>query len=603
MNERIIDTKQIRLLISLILISIMILMLYDRFNFVNSVYLNDKIALILIGSIFVYAVLIHTYFRRSVYIDINPLDVALLIIVCYSIFFNVASFSKINKYYLIFLFISYMFIKIFVKNNCEKKNLDFLYDFLLIATIPCTISIINILVGSGFSFIDRNLGLYYGFINIDHFSGYVVLNVSIWISSFLYFRNKTNIKSKLLTNITLALSILGTIIIVLMGSRSGILALSFIGLYYMYKSQLISGLSKRNQLILLCTICLVLVGTLFYLRPESALGRLLIWKVTLIIIFEGKILLGNGAGSFKINYNLGQGDYFKLNKEYLHSSEIYLAGNVQQAHNEFLQFIYEYGLVLFLLVSVTFGYILVRIIKSKSNYKTYLSAPLLTIITISLFSFPFQIPQTLVLITIVLSTISIVIDFRIKCYFRIKNYFSKRIIICLFVIINSIILIKTSTRVTFINQKEKMQLLFYGGEYLSSIDGFKKIYPKFKSDGEFLFNYGSALYKTGNYEEAIHNFENAAVYNSDPNLYFMLGQVNENFSISKAKEYYLTTHYMIPHKILPLYKLFMISYELNDKVGMNEFHSKISLIDDKIPTLAAKEMRKEVDNIFFSMID
>ena len=80
------------------------------------------------------------------------------------------------------------------------------------------------------------------------------------------------------------------------------------------------------------------------MKEDSALGRILVWKVTLSTPHpHASLLWGNGIGYFESQYGKWQADYFR-EKEGT-EKERHIAGYVTTAYNEFLELGLEQGII------------------------------------------------------------------------------------------------------------------------------------------------------------------------------------------------------------------------------------------------------------------
>lgn len=110
--------------------------------------------------------------------------------------------------------------------------------------------------------------------------------------------------------------------------------------------------SNKNAKIIAFTISSVLIllsGLVLYrTKQASADGRLLVWKVSAMMIQENP--LGVGIGMFEHDYNLKQGDY--LERGSATEEGQYNSGTVYMAYNDFIEHTVEAGIpgLLFLLV-------------------------------------------------------------------------------------------------------------------------------------------------------------------------------------------------------------------------------------------------------------
>ena len=131
---------------------------------------------------------------------------------------------------------------------------------------------------------------------------------------------------------------------------------------------------------------LLLIGLfigLIYLKPASASGRVLIWKVSAGLCKE-HIIQGNGLGSFKADYMPEQAKY--LSSSYADESDRILAGNTNHPFNEYLLLLIEQGLIgiaLFLLS-------LIAVFRSNVVFDTPALLTLVSIAIFSCFSYPFK---------------------------------------------------------------------------------------------------------------------------------------------------------------------------------------------------------------------
>ena len=103
--------------------------------------------------------------------------------------------------------------------------------------------------------------------------------------------------------------------IVLSGSRTGILAVAATGLLYAVRrrSDFLRRTTTWKKIVLAATAVSVAAG-LYFVKKESADGRLLIGRCTWEMIRE-KPLTGHGYRSFEAGYMLRQARYFERNPE------------------------------------------------------------------------------------------------------------------------------------------------------------------------------------------------------------------------------------------------------------------------------------------------
>lgn len=165
----------------------------------------------------------------------------------------------------------------------------------------------------------------------------IILNV------FILFYIKLKKCHKLLMFI-IAITLFCTPILILTYARTAYISLIISILYSLYL--LFAPQKLRFKQVMYCggiVLCIVIsVGTLYYLKPKSADGRLLIWKVSWQMI-KDKPLTGFGKGGFAANYLYYQAKYLDCSSAT--TEERALAGNTHLAFNEPLRITVEYGII------------------------------------------------------------------------------------------------------------------------------------------------------------------------------------------------------------------------------------------------------------------
>ncbi|WP_026327264.1 O-antigen ligase family protein [Proteiniphilum acetatigenes] len=86
--------------------------------------------------------------------------------------------------------------------------------------------------------------------------------------------------------------------------------------------------------------CLLLLAGLFFIKKDSASGRLLIWQCSAQLVSR-KPVFGYGGNGFTTNYMDEQASYFTKHPD---SKYAMLADNVRHPFNEFLKWTINYGM-------------------------------------------------------------------------------------------------------------------------------------------------------------------------------------------------------------------------------------------------------------------
>lgn len=158
------------------------------------------------------------------------------------------------------------------------------------------------------------------------------------------------------------------------------------------------------------------VGVMYPQKLQSVKSRLFTWKLTMKGVWKAP-LFGHGAGTFGNVYQQVQGSYFRNlanNPKKLNSGRWRLARHNRQAHNEYLQVLFETGLIGFGLFLLAIAMALREFLGSylsPGNLERLRWYPLFGSIFIgglveALTGFPFQVTPTAMLITFSLAVIS-----------------------------------------------------------------------------------------------------------------------------------------------------------------------------------------------------
>lgn len=160
--------------------------------------------------------------------------------------------------------------------------------------------------------------------------------------------------------------------------------------------------SYRKKMLVYGSITLIMItmtGTGMYLmKKDSADGRLLMWKISLLSMKE-KPLLGVGPDYFPGAYGKAQAAYFESGKG--SPQEKLVAGAPEYGFNEYLQIGVEYGIVGLIVFFGVMGSALYSAAHSNVKSSNAVVGSLTALLIFALFSYPFQI-MSLCMVTIIL---------------------------------------------------------------------------------------------------------------------------------------------------------------------------------------------------------
>jgi O-antigen polymerase len=382
-------------------------------------------------------------------------------------------------------------------------------------------------------------------------SGFLANYLSALIPLFL--SGLINIRVKWLRILFGGVFILAVILLSLTFARAAFIG-SALGCFFVIFIPLKKIRNKKKLFIFGVGILILpaLTVLLFNLKPESAIGRLTIYRVSTNIINDNPFI-GIGPNRFSAVYNNYQSDYFKPEQSSI--SRQLIADNTFEAFNSIVQIIVEYGFIGFALLMLLIWQLVKDWSYEREKDKNWLKIGsigcVISILMASLFSNPFHVTPILFAFVYHLAIV----------FSRTENL--------------NLNIAPTKISLLMITMTFCMFILYFGikHHYAESAwdkasksamyDGFasankyyKKAYPALKFSGEFLFNYGAEACLAKNYTLAIQLLEESKEYYSCSNLYVYLGDAYtgvEQFSL--AEENYLKAIYMAPSHIYPKYQL------------------------------------------------
>lgn len=302
---------------------------------------------------------------------------------------------------------------------------------------------------------------------------------------------------------------------------------------------------------LLLSLMLLVIGS-YWMKKDSADGRLLIWQCSLDMAKDAPIL-GHGIGSFEAHYMDYQADYFKQHDENRFSM---LADNVKHPFNEYLGVLLNFGTIGLLIIAALMWTIVYFYKKHPTIEKSIALYSLIAIGTFSLFSYPFTYP--FVWVVTFLSVFMITGEYIKRLFSRywIKNT------ACVFVLAFSLF--------GFYKLIDRIEAELEWGKaaksYNVSLPVYEKLKKKFESNPYFLYNYAAVLQEMKQYDKSLQVAVNCRRYWADYDLELVIGENYQQLNKPElAEEYYNRASLMCPSRFLPLYKLFHLYKENGQK--------------------------------------
>lgn len=330
-------------------------------------------------------------------------------------------------------------------------------------------------------------------------------------------------------------------------SRAAWVAVWISGLFllciYMYRR-----MSKKRFCLCLSALFILFILFLvavYFLKKDSADGRLLIWTNTWRMIQEFP-LFGQGTGGWLADYMHLQADYFVQRPD---SPYLLLADNVAYPYNEYLLLLAEQGMAGFLLMLLS----LYSLLFSKSNgFLT--KALLLSFLAFSFFSYP---SNVFALQLLFVALIGIMKSKPLKTFSLIARTFRYAIGVVLLVIA----LFSVHSYRMYAQAYGNIRNL-YEGKYEDALLELESLYPYFYHNPALMSLYSHISIDYLSSSEALKLLEETERLMPNGDVYMDLGDVwKREGDMLQAERCYQTAIQMVPSRLMPKYKLFLLYQE------------------------------------------
>ena len=559
--------------------------------------------------------------NRSTLISFNWLDASIVGFWIYNCFrLSVTSYVTFdNKRFLVLTLLTllYFIFKWIAKGRSEgngwNKELKILLSIFmlggLLQSIFCILQLYNLnpWYSSGYFKIVGTFG------NPDAVAGYLGVVIpsafGIW-----QLTPKQEVQLRLIRHLAIITFFVGLFVLPATLIRGSWLAVAIgVGFVIFYKYNLGDKLKSAFNLrwkVLMGTVVsglvfsLLMIG-LYNFKPDSAFGRILIWKVSSRMILEYPVL-GIGYDQFAVEYNNYQAKYFSSHKR--SQREEWVAGNVRQAHNEFLQTAAELGV----LGCIFFGLVIWKIFDTRHPNKVL--SPLLladrTIIIcrsgilsyfiVSCFSFPSHILPTSISFYFLISLLS---AFLKNATVRLANktlIVYKGIFTCI-LIFNILFIFAWRAKMHAYSIWQEAQLVGLNGGHVEAVRLFSEVEKVIPNEGRFLFSYGAMLIKTNDYERGLNILVRASQRFNDPKLWIVLAECHRAMGNRTLWEKSLQHSInMVPTYFYPRYLLAKAFFEEGSRSKAKKIARQILEMEVKVDSGAIRQMRKEMKYIVAS---
>lgn len=342
---------------------------------------------------------------------------------------------------------------------------------------------------------------------------------------------------------------------------------------------------QRVVMVVVGGFCVLLLAgyLLFVLKPDSARGRLFMWKITCRAIAE-KPLTGYGIHNFAAAYGNAQETYFAAGD--YEPWEERVAGSPEYAFNEYLQAAVELGIPLAVCLLVVVVLCLYRGVR-KGRYG--ICGAILSLMIFFFSSYPLQLPVFIVtfggLLVACLSGadrwqwLGMAVSVGIIGGLRLKNDLQ----------------VEQACR-----EWMNARVLYNAGAYQSAEKEYGRLYPLLRDRASFLFEYGHGLHKQQQFSKSNRILKEALQRSCDPMILNVIGKNYQQMGdCLSAEDWFIRSTHRLPGRIYPYYLLAKLyaepSFRQPDKFEKMKW--MVLTKEPKVHSTAIRQMREEIKNI------
>lgn len=434
--------------------------------------------------------------------------------------------------------------------------------------------------------------------NLGALGGYLAIVFPILLASIIIYKDRfksENLLYAVILGLCCALCLL-----ILSDSRGAWLG-TLVGTLFVfnYKFKIVeyvtiilkSKTSKWITGIVLSVSIVSICFALYQYKPDSAFGRLFIWKTSKSMILDNPIS-GNGFGFFKSNYGKTQAQYFLNNNA--SENEIQVADYVILAYNEFLEMLIETGLIgLILFLSLLYFALAKNKTQINVGYYFAAKASLISLLVLSMVSYPFRFMPNLLTMVVCLFVLLNTNSYRSYTITRYKKSFISVALLC---VISILFLCLRQNYGKYYFRIGYSKVISHDID--NGITSYKKALPILQNNGEFLFHLGSAYYQKQKNYECIAYLKRATSLCSEPNLFITLGNaLKEEKGYKEAEQAYKIASGITPTKLYPRYLLAKLYIEMKETDKAIDIATFIIRANEKVPTTAGNQIKEEMQQL------
>jgi tetratricopeptide (TPR) repeat protein len=325
----------------------------------------------------------------------------------------------------------------------------------------------------------------------------------------------------------------------------------------------------RTMIAVSVLLLLLVPAALYRLKPASADGRLLVWKLELQTLFAHP--LGVGLGNFSGAYGRTQAAYFAEGGGT--ERERFVAGNPEYAFNEFLQVGIESGILGLILLLALLALCV------RTMWRTHawnLLGALSSLLVFACFSYPFSLWPFLVFFVFLIAAAPDTNDGLTPAFAGLRA---------------NLLSLKQSFPSVFVPVSLSVLCLI-------AVMGIKSYLWDEREQTPWLFEQAQRLSRSGRYEQSNALLERATYISCDPMLYNVMGRNRQAMhDYPAAERCFRYAADLVPNRLYPHYLLAKL-YQATDRPELMRASAERLLAQTpKVPSRAVEEMRAEMQEL------
>ena len=331
-------------------------------------------------------------------------------------------------------------------------------------------------------------------------------------------------------------------------------------------------------------VCSLTSLFLFYIKIGSAVGRFIIYFISILIITHHPVI-GSGIGSFFHQYAKEMARFSQAHPDFNFQS----ADVLDYAFNDLLRIGVEQGLV-----GICIAIVVILLTFNSIGIKGQtLRMGFLALLIFSLFSYPFELLPYQIIMTLILAYAGTSEPVYVVKGWK-KQFFHRFFIPvgCLLMMVPASIFV--SHQIECRAKAETDYQMMAGLSDAAFIDDYYELLPLLTENPRFLFDFGKMLSQQGRYNDSNAMLRQGTLVSNDPMFYVLQGNNYKNMeAYDEAETAYLNAYYALPTRLYPLYQLMCLYEQTGDVKKIQHMAQLVVDFNVKVESPATKEMKNK----------